>query len=302
MWVARMGRFALAGLLIVGVAGCSANDAKSSSNSGSEAAGPAIARGPAPLAGGNAPKAAAPLAPADVTRAIIYNGTILVRVKDVDTAAAAAAGLASGAGGYLGGDNRDIDASRSVATMILRVPAGKFDSTVTALGRLGSEQSRNVSTQDVTEQVVDIQSRLKTQQASVTRIRALIANTTSIGQIVTLEDELTSRESDLESMEAQLRSLTDLTTLSTITVTLLGPEARVAATPKHRKTGFVAGLKSGWNGFVKSLTVLLTVLGAVLPFVLAIGIPVLAVAWFVRRRRQPSSPSAQPVVTGPPAG
>ena len=135
--------------------------------------------------------------------------------------------MATGSGGYVGGDQRSIDAQASIATVTLRVPAAQFDTTLAALHGLGTEQDRQVSTQDVTEQVVDVQSRLKTQQASVDRIRALIAQTTSIAQIVSIEDELTQREADLESMEAQLRSLTDLTSLSTITVTLLGPEAKV---------------------------------------------------------------------------
>ncbi len=126
-----------------------------------------------------------------------------------------------------------------------------------------------------------MQSRLKTQQASVDRIRALIASTTSIAQIVSLEDELTSRESDLESMEAQLRTLTDLTSLSTITVNLLGPEANVTVPPTPKKTGFLAGLTSGWHGFVASLGVLLTVIGALLPFAIVIGIP----AWIITAAR-----------------
>ena len=201
--------------------------------------------------------------------------------------------MANASGGYVGGDDRNIDASKSYATLTLRVPAGKFDTTMTALAALGTSQSRHISTQDVTGQVVDVQSRLKTQQASVDRIRSLIAGTTSISQIVTLEDELTQRESDLESMEAQLRSLTDLTSLSTITVVLLGPDAKVVAKPAKKTTGFIGGLKSGWNGFVKSLTALLTVVGAALPFVITIGIVAYIVWWlFYRRRRRPAPASA----------
>ena len=296
MWTRRLTGLALAGLVMAGTAaGCSAGDRNASSASGSEH-GPLVTNGgtaaaPRAQGGSSGSKAAqTALSPSDVQRSIIYTGSVVIRVKDVDTAASAASDLATGAGGYVGGDNRDIDASRSIATMTLRVPSAKFYATVTALDTLGAPQSRNVSTQDVTQQVIDVQSRLKTEQASVDRIRALIASTTSIGQIVSLEDELTQRESDLESMEAQLRSLTDLTTLSTITVTLLGPEARVTAVHKPRKTGFIGGLEAGWNGFVKSLTVLLTVLGAVLPFAVAIGVPVAIVIWFLRRRRRPVTP------------
>lgn len=291
-WTA--GALACGLLLVAGVAGCSSGG--SSESHGASSAGDGVPRAAAPgLNSGagkaaSAPKTQPTLAPADVQRSIIYTGTMTVRVKDVDAAAAAADAIAKSDGGYVGGDDREIDASRSIATVTLRVPADRFDSTVTALGALGQEQSRQISTKDVTDQVVDVQSRLKTQQASVNRIRALIAGTTSISQIVALEDELTQRESDLESMEAQLRSLTDLTTLSTITIVLLGPEARIAVKPSH-KTGFVAGLKAGWNGFVKSLSILATVIGAILPFGIVIG-ALVSVVWFARRRRRPTPPTA----------
>ena len=295
----------VSGFLLTGaLAACGQDSNKSSSSSGGavaaqgqkDTAGSALAPGAPPAAAGAGgapavgPKTQPTLAPADVQRSIVYDGTITVRVKDVDVAAASAEALANGSSGYVGGDDRNIDASKSFATLTLRVPASRFDTTMTALAALGKSQSRHISTQDVTGQVVDVQSRLKTQQASVDRIRSLIADTKSISQIVTLEDELTQRESDLESMEAQLRSLTNLTSLSTITVVLLGPDAKVVAKPAKKKTtGFVGGLKSGWHGFVKSWTALLTFLGVVLPFVVTIGI-VAYVVWrlFYRRRRRPA--------------
>ncbi len=292
----------VSGLLLTGgLTACSAESSKSPTSSNGAAPGPAaLAPGAGPDAAGGgkvaAPQPAATLAPADVQRSIIYNGTMTVRVKDVNVAAAAADGIATGTGGYVSGDNRQIDSAYSTATVTLRVPATAFDATVNALHGLGTEVSRQVSTQDVTSQVIDVQSRLKTQQASVDRIRALMANTTSIGQIVSLESELTTREADLESMEAQLHTLTDLTSLSTITVNLLGPEANVTVAPAPRKHGFVAGLKAGWHGFVASLGVVLTVLGAILPFVIAIGLPVWLVLLLVRRQRRRRT---QPVLAAP---
>jgi hypothetical protein len=199
-----------------------------------------------------------------------------VRVSDVNVAAVRATALATGSGGYVGGDQRSIDAQASVATLTLRVPAAQFNNTLSALSGLGKEQDRQVSTQDVTEQVVDVQSRIKTQQESVNRIRALLAQATSIAQ-----------KADLESLEAQMRSLSDLTSLSTITVTLLGPEAKVKAKPAVHHKGFVAGLKSGWHTFVGSVTVLFQVIGALLPFLIVIGIPAWIIITLVRRRRRP---------------
>jgi hypothetical protein len=132
-----------------------------------------------------------------------------------------------------------------------------------------------------------VASRLRTQQASVDRIRALLAQATTVGEIVSIESELTQREADLESLEAQQASLSDLTTLSTITVTLLGPQA-VAAKPKP--AGFIGGLDRGWHAFVASMVWLLMVIGAILPFGALVGL----VWWLVRivmRRMQTRRPA-----------
>ena len=98
--------------------------------------------------------------PAVSQRSIIHTGDITVRVPDVNQKAAQAEALAAGAGGYVGGDDRQIDAGQSTATLTLRVSADRFDATLNAIALLGKEQSRNVSTQDVTSQVIDIAARL----------------------------------------------------------------------------------------------------------------------------------------------
>jgi hypothetical protein len=307
----------LALLAAVGVAGCSGGSNKTSSSSavsnglsrsdaqsGANGAAPKEAAPAAPdkgslpdkgqpgagtAAGANPAKV--PVLPAISQRSIIHTGDITVRVPDVNQKATEAEALAAGAGGYVGGDDRQIDAGQSTATLTLRVPADRFDATLNAIALLGKEQSRNVSTQDVTSQVIDIAARLRTQQASVARIQALLAKANTIGEIVSIESELTQREADLESLEAQQAKLGDLTTLSTITATLLGPQAHLAVVKKtEHKSGFVAGLSRGWHTFLASMAWLLTVLGAILPF--AIGIALLTwLARFLIRRVQARRPS-----------
>jgi hypothetical protein len=251
-------------------------------------------------AGGTASKPGTTLPISALQRSVIYNGSITVRVKDVRAAANQAGALASGAGGYVGGDNRTESGGQSTATVQLRVPAARFDTTMTALGALGDEKDRQVSAQDVTQQVVDVGARLKTQQASVTRVRALLAQATSLTQIVSIEGELTQREADLESLEAQMAALTDQASLSTITAVLLGPEAAVTTVAKPHK-GFVGGLTSGWHTFVSSVSVLLRIIGAILPFVVVIGVPLMAYWILSRRRRRVTRPALATAAAGPSA-
>ncbi|WP_432985671.1 DUF4349 domain-containing protein [Dactylosporangium sp. CA-233914] len=224
-------------------------------------------------------------------RSIIYSGTMTVEVKDVNAAAAQAVAFATGAGGFVGGDNRQIDGRSSTATLTLRVPAEKFQATLDQLKTIGDEESRQVSAQDVTDQIVDVESRIATAQASVERIRALLARAQTIAEITSLESELSRRESDLESLQARKRKLDGLTALSTITVVLHGPEAPAVS---KEDTGLLVGLRHGWDAFVASLRVALTVLGWLLPWLLFLGVPIALVMWLLKRRQR-----AEPVRTAP---
>ncbi|GAA5197752.1 hypothetical protein GCM10023322_69640 [Rugosimonospora acidiphila] len=232
-----------------------------------------------------------------IQRSIIYTGSITVRVDSVDAAAAQLTTMAAAAGGFVGGDTRNLDAGHSTATLVLRIPAAKFGGVLDDIGdRLdGHEVSRKVTSDDVTETVIDLDARIQSQQASVDRVRALLAKAQSLSDITSIESQLTQRESDLESLEARKRDLADLTTLSTVTVSLLGPEAAVAKPEPKPEGGFWAGLTGGWHAFAGALRVLLLILGAVLPFAVVLGIPALVVLWLRRRRRVPPAAPDAPV-------
>jgi Domain of unknown function (DUF4349) len=283
-----------------GAVGCSASGTSSSSPAG----GPAVRapqQGGAPPGGGAAQgdsaqggAAAKPGQPIQIiadSRSIIFTGTITVRVPDVNRAAADATTLATAAGGFVGGDDRSSGKDSAQARMILRVPSDRFTPVVDGVGKLGKEESRQLSSEDVTDQVTDVDARIATGQASVDRVRALMAKAQNIGDIVSLESELSRREADLESLKSRKNKLADQVTLSTITAVLLGPQAAGPPPPRKHQTGFVAGLKAGWHSFAASMAVLFTVLGALLPWLVALGVPAAAVLWWLRRTRRPAPAS-----------
>jgi hypothetical protein len=231
-----------------------------------------------------------PLTPVTANRSIIHTGTITMRVEHPDQAAGEVSVLAIGANGFVAADQRSNDGSRSEARVVVRVPADKFDSTLDSISHIrgGNQEGRSVDTQDVTEQMVDLDVRIANGQASVDRVRALMARAQTIAEIVSLESELARREGDLESLKARKAKLDDTTALSTITAVLLGPDAKAA--PTKSKIGFVAGLVAGWRAFVGSMQILLTLLGALLPWLLAIGLLLAAFLAVRRRSRRPREP------------
>ncbi|TYB39261.1 DUF4349 domain-containing protein [Micromonospora sp. AP08] len=305
----RGGALAAAGLLVVlGVGACSAGGDSGGDNAGSAAQPQAVAGGAADRDQAAPEKAQSGAGGADLRvdqRAIIYTGTLQVRVDDVERAAREASTAVTAAGGFIGGDQRNSDSADARAELVLRVPADRFASVLEALAKLGRQERREVRTEDVTEETVDLDARIATQRARVDSARRLLARATSITDLVTLENEVGRREADLASLEAKKRRLADLTALSTVTVTFVGPEA--AATEDEEDLGFLTGLRGGWSAFLGSLRVALTVLGAVLPFALAIGVPVALVVALARRRGRRTPPAgpalpepAGPVPSGPP--
>ncbi|MFI6779713.1 DUF4349 domain-containing protein [Micromonospora sp. NPDC050276] len=229
-------------------------------------------------------------------RAIIYTGSMRVQVNNVDAAARDLSALVTRSGGFIGGDQRRSAEADAVAELQVRVPAEKFTAVVDEIAKLGTQQSREISTEDATEAIVDLDARITSQRARVESARRLLARATSITDLVSLENELGRREADLASLEAKKRRLADLTALSTITVTLAGPAAKTGE--EKTETGFLVGLKGGWKAFVASMTVLLTVLGALLPWLVAFGVPVAVLLLVLRRRKKTSTPTAP--VSAPP--
>ena len=260
----------------------------------------------APAQGGPAEGKAEPAKAPNLSvdqRSIIYTGSITVRVGNVNEAAARTVGIAAGAGGFIGGDNRNSDNGGANATLTLRVPAAKFNNVVDQLAKLGKdgkEESREINTQDVTEETVDLDARIAVQQARVDSGRRLLAQAKSLNDLVMLEREVATRESDLASLQAKKRRLADLTALSTITVVLLSPAAQVGP-DDDSAPGFLAGLRGGWDALTASLGVLVTVLGALLPWLIVLGVPVWLAIWAFRRNRRRRAPvvAPQPVAAAP---
>jgi hypothetical protein len=306
------------------LAGCSASsNSAASSNSGassSEAAGHAdgqAARQPAgPAAAATAPPKAeasgsafgntggqggtgttARLAPAS---SIIYTAQLTVRAGDVSSAAAQAAQIADGAGGYVSSETAKVNPdhpSEATASVQLKIPVTAYAATLGQLGhRLGTQLSLQQQAQDVTQQVADVDSQVASDQAAIAQLRTLLSHAGSVGDLLSVQNQINQEESNLESMQAQQRALSRETSYATVTLTILGPKAKpVLHRPKAPPT-LAGGFTAGWHALRVAVSWTLAFLGAIAPFAV-----VLAVAGYVvyrgRRwlaRRRPAARSASP--------
>ncbi len=319
------------GLLALG--GCSAGSSDSEAAASDESGGSAVEQSGGDLAAkeyqdGSTVGAPAPAAPDQVDadsattvdptnvtasaadRKLSRRADISVTVKDVDAAAAQVRTIATAAQGLVLAESiaseSDVAATGGFSSITISVPTDQLDATLDRVSTLGEVYSRNTSTEDVTTQVVDTQSRLKTMEASVERVRALMTQATKLGEIVALEAELSRRQADLEALQTQLTGLENAVALAPIEVRLSTDEQVLADAVDD--TGFLAGLAAGWRAFTASVTMLLTVLGAMLPFAVVAALVVAPVVLWLRRRQASTValapaglPAAPPTTTPPPA-
>ncbi|WP_235736303.1 DUF4349 domain-containing protein [Nocardioides alcanivorans] len=176
------------------------------------------------------------------------------------------------------------DGEVSRVRMEIRVPADSFDELMTALSDLGELRSATRSAEDVSTQVIDARTRLKSQERSIARIQSLLASAKDLNQIISIESQLATRQADLESQKAQLAWLEDQSSLSTITLSLAPTEEVAEAEEKDDESGFLAGFSRGWDGLVDVATSLATGIGTALPFSVVLAV-ILGAFWALLRRR-----------------
>lgn len=222
------------------------------------------------------------------SRKLARTASMKLRVKDIDEAAADARAIAARAGGYTGSERtRD-----KHARLTLTVPGSKLDAVLDELEELGKRVERDIGVQDVTEAVVDVDARVKTQQRSVRRTLLLLDRAQTISQILAIEHQLAVREARLESLLKRQEALHGQVSMAPIELSILPREDRPdLAAADDEPGGFGAGLAAGWSAFTTGLAAVATGLGAFAPFLL-VGVPALVLLWVWRRRRSTQAPEA----------
>jgi hypothetical protein len=253
---------------------------------------------------------------------LIRTADVVIEVKALDTSAARVRTVAQSLGGSVssevtsypdapvsavstpleGSSSEQQKARPGESVIVLRVPVAALDQAIDRVTAVGTVLSRTSSALDVTADLADVGSRVKTQRASVDRVRQLLAKASSLQDVVLLESELTRREADLEALQARQSSLADRAALSTLTVTLRTPQ--VADDTTEDSPGFLSGLHRGWAAVIASTAVVLTILGALLPLLVVIALIGVPAWWFLRRRtarRRATSaaPAAPPSSSSP---
>jgi hypothetical protein len=270
--------FALLVLVVVALSACS----QSQGGKAATAAGQKSA-------GADAAKEAVAKQPTTAPQQIVYTADLHVRVDKVGPAATRAGTIVDEAGGYVFSQDAKLS-GQADTTLVFKIPPNAFTRVLDRLANLGTPLAKNINAEDVTDQVVDLQGRFETATASAARLRALLANAANVPDIVAIERELATRESEVESLGGRLRVVRSRVQFATVTVVLTSKPA-----PKETAgiPGFTDSLSSGWNAFANAGRVALAAIGATLPFTLLAAL-IAAIVLALRRRRHHPAPAQAP--------
>ena len=224
-------------------------------------------------------------ATAKLGRQIIYRATLLLYVQDFGKADKEVVALIKDAGGYVA-QFREDRPSGSIrgGKWTARVPVDKFEPFLDAVSRLGVTDHREVHSDDMTEEYVDITARLKNKQQLESRLLEFVAKRADeIRDVLTLETELSRVREEIERMQGRLRYLSDRVALTTIEITAYErgdyrpPEATFAG--RIAQTFF---LSLGCLHECAEAVLLLFI--ALLPWLFTFALLVLPIVLLIRRR------------------
>lgn len=236
---------------------------------------------------------------------VIRTASISVRVKAIPEALTAARRIAGDMGGTVESmsyDAKEPDVSQRTtqaegvsvpgeASIVLRIPSAKLDLATDRAGKLGAVLSQTAGEQDVTQQAVDLDARLKNLRAEEARLRSFLARANKIADMLAIENELTRVRGEIESLQAQRDYLKAHVAMATLTIQLSEPVPIVS--PTGTDWGIAAAVTRGVRAAASIIGITLTLIVALTPVALVVAL-VFAVRWLVTRRRTRRDGSESP--------
>jgi hypothetical protein len=188
--------------------------------------------------------------------------------------------LVTGDGGYVDSTQANVGSGASdnfsYGTIVLQVPQRTFATLVSQVQRVGHTTSVNTNSTDVTAQYVDLRAHITALEASRQQYLLIMTKATSISDILAVQNQLNTLQSQIEQLQGQLNVLNHETTYGSLTVALT--EAGHPSNGPHHRSGLAKAWHDAVSGFVAGFEWLIRVSGPILFAVLMLG-----ALWFIGR-------------------
>ncbi len=184
-----------------------------------------------------------------VERQIIKTARLQIEVKNYDEAKKQVDELITKYNAYTSSEDENNTETRKSNTIVIRVPKSDFDSLLNSLAGIAKEvESKSVNAKDVTEEFVDIKTRLKNKRKVEERYVEILQKAETIEDILRVEEHLRQVREEIEAKEGRLKFLKDQVALSTITLYMYEFHEPIYS-------GFggkvIQALSGGWKGLLQ---------------------------------------------------
>jgi hypothetical protein len=231
--------------------------------------------------------------PAASDRKIIRNAELNLEAEDPENAQRRITAIAESKGGFVVESQQsssDLQATRDIVLMSVRVPSDRFAETLDEIRKTASRVVvETVKGEDVTEEFVDIEAQLKAKRALEEQFMSIMKRANTVDDALSVQSQLAEVRSVIERIEGRKRFLENQSSLSTIKLRLQTAKVFAASS-----AGFGARLTdafgSGFDVAMNFILGLVTFVIAVLPFAVFVGLPLFAIIRYVLRRQ--SSPKS----------
>ena len=204
-------------------------------------------------------------------RKLIKNGYLTVEVPDLAKSESAVEAWCKTFDGYIASTST----SERNSNYTVKIPSAQFDEAMKAIGEIGIVKSHGVSTQDVSEQFYDLQTRLSTKKVMKANLEKYLSQAKDIKDLLQIETELNSVISDIESMEGRMKRLSNQIDYSTINITMQLPYGKT-------DSGFsFPDASNGLRKFISNIISFFAKCLVVFFYIIIGGIPVLAILAFL---------------------
>ena len=284
----RVGSWAMGLALVLALGGCSRKEP--AGGAGAPGAPPPMAAAAPSAATGGAQKADEN-APA-VSRKLVKKASLELEVSSTRDALARATRIADAQGGFVATSEQSAaqgDGSReqTSVSLTMRVPADHFVATLEALRKLGTGPgSERVATEDVSEEFIDLEARIKNQRALEAQFLEILTRAAKVEDALHVQREIAGVRTEIDRMEGRRRFLERETALSTITLqfTTAEPLVRVGFGDFGYAVSHAASDAVNVGGGI--ITGGIRLLGVLVPLAFLLGVPAALALRFALKRRQ----------------
>lgn len=261
------------------------SEAASHGSLGSSGSTPQASIAPSPPVQSNVPPA-----DAGVARKLIQRLNVTLQVTKVDLAVEDISRQVKQFGGYIVESQVNGSDSNSSGSMSIKIPAAQFDDFRNKLPGLGKVLNQHLSTDDVTDQYYDTQTRLRNWEAEENRYLDILAQAKTVDDILKVENSLANIRMQIDQLKGQLKLMDNQVDYSEIYLQLVPPDKPyIKITNPWQPVAFNATWKSIQDAFLKTISGTWNVLnygliglGYLAPYL----IPALGVALVYRFRRK----------------